>query len=158
MLVPLTQPRWVVELTFVLLSMASLALMTSALWAGLDGWFAVPLAIFPFLVHFIERRRHPKRLRGRVLVVYPHQPWQLAFFSEVTGLTDSIEVIVSQRWHHFFGISLGLKLQNCPHNTKKTVMIVVWRQCVSASVLREVAMGATRQIDGAGRHTKGDAA
>ena len=155
---PLTPPRWVAAFTFVLLSLGACALVISALWAGLSPWVATILALIPFLVHFIGRWHHQTSLRGRVLVVLPDKPWQLAFFSEVTGLTDSIEVIVSQRWQHLFGISLGLKLQHCPHNMSKTVTMVVWRQCVSTSVFHEVALQSARQIDDVARQTKGDAA
>ncbi len=155
---PLTPPRWVAAFTFVLLSLGACALVTSALWAGWSPWVAIILACVPFLVHFIGRWHNQTNLRGRVLVVFPDKPWQLAFFSEVAGLTDSIEVIVSQRWQHLFGISLDLKLQHCPHNMSRTVTMVVWRQCVSMSVFHEVALQSARQIDSAARQTKGDAA
>lgn len=154
----MTPPRWVMGLTFVLLSLGACALLISGLWAGWSLWIALTLAIIPFLVHFLGRWRNQPSLKGRVLVIFPDKPWQVAFFSEVAGLTDSIEVIVSQRWHHLFGISLGLKLQNCPHNISKTFTMVVWRQCVSTSVFHEVALQSARQIDGAARQTKGDAA
>jgi hypothetical protein len=154
----LTPPRWVNGLSVVLLSCGACALVVSALWAGWRPWFAVILAALPFLVHFIERWLNQPSLKGRVLVVFTDKPWQLAFFSEVAGLTDRIEVIVNQRWHHLFGISLGLKLQNCPHNRSKTVTMVVWRQCVSTSVFHAVALQSARQMDGTGRQTKGDAA
>lgn len=155
---PLTPPRWVAAFTFVLLSLGACALVTSALWAGWSPWVAIILACIPFLVHFIWRWHNQTNLKGRVLVVFPDKPWQLAFFSEVAGLTDSIEVIVSQRWQHIFGISLGLKLQHCPHHMSRIVTMVVWRQCVSASVFHEVALQSARQIDSAARQTKGDAA
>lgn len=155
---PLTPPRWVAAFTFVLLSLGACALVTSALWAGWSPWVAIILACVPFLVHFIGRWHNQTNLRGRVLVVFPDKPWQLAFFSEVAGLTDSIEVIVIQRWQHLFGISLGLKLQHCPHNMSRIVTMVVWRQCVSMSVFHEVALQSARQIDSAARQTKGDAA
>lgn len=154
----MTPPRWVMGLTFVLLSLGACALLISGLWAGWSPWIAVTLATIPFLVHFLGRWRNQPSLKGRVLVIFPDKPWQLAFFSEVAGLTDSIEVIVSQRWHHLFGISLGLKLHNCPHNISKTFTMVVWRQCVSTAVFHEVALQSARQIDGAARQTKGDAA
>ena len=128
------------------------------LWTGLSAWIAVPLAIIPFLVNYFLHWRNQRNLKDRVLVVRPDQSWALAFFSEVAGLTDSIEVIVIQRWHHLFGLSLSLKLQNCPHNMSKTIMMVVWRQCVSTSVLHQVALQSARQVDRAGRQTKGDAA
>lgn len=158
LIVPLNPPRWVTLLTFVLLSCGACALVVSALWAGWSPWIAVTLAAIPFLVHLVGRWYNQPSLKGRVLVVSPDKPWQLAFFSEVAGLTDSIEVIVSQRWHHLFGISLGLKLQNCPHNMSKTLTMVVWRQCVSTLVFHEVALQSARQIDGVARRTKGDAA
>jgi hypothetical protein len=153
-----TPPRWVTALTFVLMSCGACALGVSALWAGWSPWVAVTLAATPFLVHLIGRWHHHPSLKGRMLVVFPDKPWRLALFSEVAGLTDSIEVIVNQRWHHLFGISLGLKLQNCPHNMSKTLTMVVWRQCVSTSVFHEVALQSARQIDGAARQTKGDTA
>jgi hypothetical protein len=154
----MTPPRWVMGLTFVLLSLGACALLISGLWSGWNPWIVVTLAAIPFLVHFSGRWYNQPSLKGRVLVIFPDKPWQLAFFSEDTGLTDSIEVIVSQRWHHLFGISLGLKLQNCPHNMSKTLTTVVWRQCVSTAVFHEVALQSARQIDGAARQTKGDAA
>lgn len=130
---------------------------TSVFWSGGSPWLVLLVAISPILVHFLGQRLKPN-LKGRVLVVYPDQPWKLAFFSEETGLTDSIEVIVNKRWHHFFGLSLGLKLQKRPHNMPRSIMTVVWRQCLSAGVFREVAMQAARQVDGVGQYSKGDAA
>jgi hypothetical protein len=158
LLVPLTPPRWVAVLTYVLLSLGACALVVSALWAEWSPWVAIALATIPFLVHFFGQWHNQTCYKGRLLVVLPDKPWQLAFFSEVAGLTDSIEVIVIQRWQHLFGITLGLKLQNCPHNMSKTFMMVVWRQCVSTSVFHQVALQSARQVDCAGRQTKGDAA
>jgi len=157
-LVPLTQPRWVAGLVFMLLSTASLAFVSSALWVGLAPWIAYPFGAIPILVHYIGRRRRQKDLQGRVLVISAEKPWQLAFFSEVSGLTDRIEVIVVQRWHHLFGLSLGLKFHHRPHNISKTTLAVVWRSCTSATVFREVALQSARQIEGADRQSKGDAA
>lgn len=155
---PLTPPRWVTFLTFVLLSLGACALVVSALWSEWSPWVAIALAAIPFLVHFFGQWHIQTRHRGRVLVVLADKPWQLAFFSEVAGLTDSIEVIVSQRWQHLFGITLGLKLQNCPHNMSKTITMVVWRQCVSTAVFHAVALQSARQVDDVARQTKGDAA
>lgn len=157
-LIPLTQPRWVTVLTLLLLSFSASCLVVSAFWVGWSAWIAFPLVIIPFSVNYFRRWRNQRNLQDRVLVVWPDQSWQLAFFSEVAGLTDSIEVIVIQRWHHFFGLSLSLKLQNSPHNMSKTFMMVVWRQCVSTSVFHQVALQSARQVDRAGRQTKGDAA
>ena len=137
---------------------AVLAFVISALWVGLAPWAAFLSGVIPILVHYVGSHRRQKAFEGRVLVVSSEKPWQLAFYSEVSGLTDSIEVIVNQRWHHLFGISLGLKLQNCPHNLPKTLTMVVWRQCVSTSVFHGVALQSARQIDSATHQTKGDAA
>lgn len=93
-----------------------------------------------------------------MLVIWPDRPWQLALFSEKTGLTDSIEVVVKKRWHHIFGLSLGLKLHKCPHNTSQTLMMVVWRQCLSSVMFRELALQSARQLEAAGFRSKGDAA
>jgi len=137
---------------------ASLAFVISALWIGLAPWAAFLLAAIPILVHSVGLHRRQKDFEGRVLVISSEKPWQLAFYSEVSGLTDSIEVIVTQRWHHLFGLSLGLKFHYCPHNMSKTALAVVWRQCTHPTVFREVALQATRQIEGAHRHSKGDSA
>jgi hypothetical protein len=157
-LIPLTEPRWVKVFTLSLLSFSATCLVISSLWAEWSVWITVSLAIFPFLINYFWRWRNQRPLQDRVLVVWPDRSWELAFFSEVAGLTDSIEVIVIQRWHHLFGLSLSLKLQNCPHNMSKTFMMVVWRQCVSTSVFHQVALQSARQVDCAGRQTKGDAA
>ncbi|MDN3987110.1 hypothetical protein [Zwartia vadi] len=103
-------------------------------------------------------RRRQKTLEGRVLVIWPDRPWQLALFSEKTGLTDSIEVVVKKRWHHIFGLSLGLKLHKYPHNTSQTLIMVVWRQCLSSAMFRELALQSARQLDAAGYRSKGDVA
>ena len=141
-----------------MLMTASLAFFISALWVGLAPWIASFLRVIPILVHFLGPHRRQKAFEGRVLVISSEKPWQLAFYSEVSGLTDSIEVIVTQRWHHFFGLSLGLKFQHRPHNMSKTALAVVWRQCTHPSVFREIALQANRQIEGAHRHSKGDSA
>jgi hypothetical protein len=154
----LTQPRWVEGLIFLLLLTASLAFFSSALWVGLEPWAASLLGAIPILVHYVGPHRGQKAFEGRVLVISSEKPWQLAFYSEVSGLTDSIEVIVTQRWHHFFGLSLGLKFQHRPHNMSKTALAVVWRQCTHPTIFREVALQANRQIEGAHRHSKGDSA
>ena len=158
LLVPLTQPPWVAGLIFIMLVTASFAFVISALSVGLAPWVASLLGVIPILVHYIGPRRRQKAFEGRVLVISSEKPWQLAFYSEVSGLTDSIEVIVTQRWHHFFGLSLGLKFQHRPHNMSKTALAVVWRQCTHPSVFREIALQANRQIEGAHRHSKGDSA
>lgn len=137
---------------------ASLALVISALSVGLASWAASLFGVIPILVHYLGSRRNKKVLEGRVIVISSEKPWQVAFYSEVSGLTDSIEVIVTQRWHHFFGLSLGLKFQHRPHNMSKTALAVVWRQCTHPSVFREIALQANRQIEGAHRHSKGDSA
>jgi hypothetical protein len=148
----------VAGLIFMLLLTASLAFFISALWVGLEPWAASLLGAIPILVHYVGLRRGQNDFEGRVLVISSEKPWQLAFYSEDAGLTDSIEVIVTQRWHHLFGLSLGLKFHYRPHNMPKTALAVVWRQCTHATVFREVALQATRQIEGAHRHSKGDSA
>ncbi len=158
LLVPLTQPGWVAVFRFVLLSVAAWAFVTSALWMEWNVWLAYSLATIPFLVHFFGRLKDGKSTQDRILHVYSEKPWQLSFFSKDARLTDSIEVIVSQRWHHFFGLSLGLKLQNRPHNKSQTLIVVVWRQCLSPLAFHAVALEAARQLEGSGRHSKGDAA
>lgn len=124
---------------------------------GFSPWIAYPLAIIPILVHFYERNNRflPK---DRVLFISDDKPWELAIYSKHAGLTDRIEVIVRQRWHHFFGLSLGLKLQNCPHNKARTLIVMVWSQCLCPSTFHAVALGAARQIEGERHHSKGDAA
>ena len=158
LLVPLTQPPWVAGLIFIMLVTASFAFVISALSLGLAPWVASLLGVIPILVHYVGPRRRQKAFEGRVLVISSEKPWQLAFYSEVSGLTDSIEVIVTQRWHHLFGLSLGLKFHHRPHNISKTTLAVVWRQCTHATVFREVALQANRQIEDAHRHSKGDSA
>lgn len=158
LVVSLTQPRWVAGLIFLMLMSASLVLFISALWVGLAWWIASLFGVIPILVHYVGLRRRQKAFEGRVLVISSEKPWQLAFYSEVSGLTDSIEVIVTQRWYHFFGLSLGLKFHHRPHNMSKTVLAVVWRQCTHPTIFREVALQANRQIEGAHRHSKGDSA
>jgi hypothetical protein len=148
----------VAGLIFFMLMTASLAFFISALWVGLEPWAASLLGVIPILVHHIGPHRRQKFFERRVLVISSEKPWQLAFYSEVSGLTDSIEVIVTQRWHHFFGLSLGLKFQHRPHNMSKTALAVVWRQCTHPTTFREVALQANRQIEGAHRHSKGDSA
>jgi type IV secretory pathway TrbD component len=148
----------VAGLVFLMLVTSSLAFVSSALWLGLAPWFAFLFGVIPFLVHYVALRPRQKAFEGRVLVISPEKPWQLAFYSEVSGLTDSIEVIVTQHWYHLFGLSLGLKFHHRPHNMSKTALVVVWRQCTHATVFREVALQATRQIEGAHRHSKGDSA
>jgi hypothetical protein len=141
-----------------MLATASLAFVISALWVGMAPWMASLFGVIPILVHYIGSHRRQKAFEGRVLVISSDKPWQLAFYSEVSGLTDSIEVIVTQRWHHLFGLSLGLKFHYRPHNMSKTALAVVWRQCTHPTIFREVALQANRQIEGAHRHSKGDSA
>lgn len=156
-IVPLIQPRWVTGLRIALLCIASLAIFFSAAALGATFWLACLLSTIPVLVHAIGSR-HQKKMAGRVLVISVDNLWQLAFFSEINGLTDRIEVIVNKRWQHIFGLSLGLKLQKCPHNQSKTLMMVVWRQCLSSAVFREVALQSARQVEVAEFRSKGDAA
>ena len=112
----------------------------------------------PLFGAWVWTEEQNQRFGGRVLVIRSDQSWHLAFFSEVTGLTDSIEVIVIQRWHHLFGLSLGLKFHYRPHNRTKTFFAVVWKQCTNAAVYREVALQAARQLEGAHCDSKGDLA
>lgn len=158
LLVSLARPRWVGFLILGLLGVASLALTLSAYWSGLSIWWQAVALLTPFVLYALDERRSKAILRGRVLVIRSNNSWQLAFFSEDSGLTDSIEVIVRRRWHHFFGISLSLKLQNHPHIKTQTITTVVWRHGLDPAIFHEVALQAARQCESTGLSQQGDAA
>jgi len=158
LLVPLTRPRWVGWLIWALLGIATLAVVFSALAIGLALTWSLALGFSLIPIHFFIQRRVQGLSRGRLLVIAPNLPWSLSFFSNESGLTDSIEVIVRRQWHHFFGLSLGLKLQNRPHNQSQTATVVVWKHGVTQQVFREVALQVARQIDLAGLDSKKGAA
>ena len=141
-----------------MLCIASITLITSSLWSGLSVGWGLAFAGIPFLIHFLEQRRAQAWVAGRVLVIWPDKPWQLSFFSIEHGLTDSIEVIVVQRWHHLFGLSLRLKLQNLPQHKRQSTTVVVWRHGLNKSIFRNIARQAASQIEFAGLESKGGAA
>lgn len=141
-----------------MLCLASLVLVTSAQWSGLGVGLSLVLGSLPFLLYFLEQRRAQALIAGRMLVIYPDKPWQLSLFAKDAGAIDNIEVIVIQRWHHLFGLSLHLKLQNCPRFKRQSTTVVVWKHGLSKENFRQVSLQAAQRLEFVGLASKGDAA
>ena len=49
-------------------------------------------------------------------------------------------------WHHFFGLSMTLKIGNCPQKESKSVRIMVWRCELPPEVYRRLCVMVNWQV------------
>lgn len=143
----MSRPTWVSVLENVLICLASLAVVLACVWLKLPGIVTFFLSAVPSIIYGVERRGRLERLPGLTLVASEQATWLLGTFSHDLGLSQVRPVCVVRRHKHFFGLTLGLKLQDRPHNSSKIVNLTLWRRAVSDETLRRVSALAASSIE-----------
>ena len=141
------RPTWVSVLESVLVCLGSLAVVLACVWLKFPGIVTFLLSAVPSVVYGIERRGRLERLPGLTLVACDQPPWFLGTFSADLGLSQVRQIRVVRRQRHIFGLTLGLKLQDHPHNSSKIVNLTLWRRAVSEETLRQVSALAASSIE-----------
>ncbi|MCX7222789.1 MAG: hypothetical protein NTW89_07910, partial [Burkholderiales bacterium] len=141
------RPTWVSILENVLVCVASLAVVLACVWLKFPGIVTFFFSAVPSIIYGIERRGRLERLPGLTLVACGEPTWLLGTFSEDLGLSQVRKVRVVRRHRHIFGLTLGLKLQDHPHNSSKVVNLTLWHRAVSDETLREVSALAASSIE-----------
>ncbi len=143
----MSRPTWVSVLENVLICLASLAVVLACVWLKLPGIVTFFLSAVPSIIYGVERRGRLERPPGLTLVASEQATWLLGTFSHDLGLSQVRQVCVVRRHKHFFGLTLGLKLQDRPHNSSKIVNLTLWRRAVSDETLRRVSALAASSIE-----------
>lgn len=149
----LTQPRWVVALSWLALGFAWAALALSAAWQGLlPGWALGLGAVLSVLVHFaFEQRRHAWLKDHWLCFQQPQGRFAtapssfLGTFSKNSGQITLAPVTLQQHWTHIFGLTLRLNLYNHPHNKPKVVTLTLWSSQLPAQTFRRLNIWAAWQ-------------
>jgi hypothetical protein len=141
------RPTWVSVLENALVCLASLAVVLACVWLKFPGVVTLLLSAVPSVVYGIERRGRLERLPGLTLVASEQPVWLLGTFSSELGLSQGRQICVVRRQRHLFGLTLGLKLQDRPHNSSKIVNLTLWRRAVSDETLRRVSALAASSIE-----------
>ena len=141
------RPTWVSVLENVLVCLASLAVVLTCVWLKFPGVVTFFLSAVPSIIYGVERRGRLERLPGLTLVASDQPTWLLGTFSQELGLSQVRQVCVVRRHRHLFGLTLGLKLQDRPHNSSKVVNLTLWRRAVSDETLRRVSALAASSIE-----------
>ena len=141
------RPTWVSVLENGLVCLASLAVVLACVWLKFPGIVTFFLSAVPSVVYGIERRGRLERLPGLTLVACDQPTWLLGTFSADLGLSQVRQIRVVRRQRHIFGLTLGLKLQDHPHNSSKIVNLTLWRRAVSEETLRQVSALAASSIE-----------
>ena len=142
-----SRPTWVSVVESVLVCLASLAVVLACVWLKFPGILTFFLSAVPSVIYGIERRGRLERLPGLTLVASEQPAWLLGTFSSELGLSQVRQIRVVRRQRHPFGLTLGLKLQDHPHNSSKIVNLTLWRRAVSDETLRRVSVLAASAIE-----------
>ena len=145
--VAVSRPTWVSILENVLVCLASLAVVLACVWLKFPGIVTFFLSAVPSVIYGIERRGRLERLPGLTLVASDQPIWLLGTFSHDLGLSQIRQIRVVRRQRHIFGLTLGLKLQDHPHNSSKTVNLTLWRRAVPEETLRQLSALAASSIE-----------
>lgn len=113
--------------------------MVSALWIDLSVWLIILAAMTPWLSLLpLSRKASP-----RLLHLHPQKDW--LFFTQTQRHGEPVGLI--QSWQHYFGVTLSLKLLNCPHNKQDTVRMTVWRCTLPPEQYRRMCVMVAWQLD-----------
>ena len=140
--VTLSRPRWAVLTEFFVLASASSALVLTAVWAQFPLIVVIAAASLPGLpaiYYFLFRAA----FSPAYLCLHPHLVWKIVSKDEQN--MQSVQLI--QHWQHFFGLTLSLKILNCPHNKQETVKMTVWRSKIAPEQYRRLCVMVAWRLD-----------
>ncbi|HBI83414.1 MAG TPA: hypothetical protein DDY24_06775 [Alcaligenaceae bacterium] len=122
--------------------MACLSCLVAAAFLEFSLWLAIPVSMFPLVVCRIQQRQMLAISHGRILLANPARSWVLKKMADSTGLC----VYPIHFWHHFFGLSMTLKIGNGPQKESKSVRIMVWRCELPPEVYRRLCVMVNWQV------------
>jgi hypothetical protein len=140
---------------------AGLSLMVSASWMSDPLWLVTLAACLPGAVSLLLRYLDTFRMNPDILLLHPEKNWKVGTFSDIAAQTSVIKaqsiqqqmeqmeqsVQLTQRWQHFLGLTLRLKIQNPPHNMSEYVRLTIWRCTVPVDVYRRLCVLTAWRID-----------
>jgi hypothetical protein len=140
--VSLSRPKRAVMTQCLALMAASCALSLSAVWANLNLAIVLVSACLPLLLVLLASIKHVFQ-SPQFLWLHPYKP------CEISGLDkkNSFSVEITQQWQHFFGLTLRLKILNCPHNKRDTVKMTVWRCKITPVMYRRLRVMVAWRLD-----------
>lgn len=165
LVIPLSRPRRALVLEWFVTLLAALACLTALRFSQAPLWSFPPAVLLVCLLCVCEQKRTRLLTENRFLYVSPFLPWQTGTshpqerddhydscaMTEQTGFEEQSMVWqpaeLLQCWSNLFGLSMALKLQNCPHNESRSVRIMLWRCQVPPETYRRLCVMANWQID-----------
>jgi hypothetical protein len=124
------------------LACACSAVALTAVWSGFPLWAVIGMSCLPLTpalyTYSVQLRPYPQFLR-----LHPHHAWQIVAHDE----KNTRSVALLQSWRHFFGVTLSLKILNCPHNEQETVRMTVWQCNITPDVYRQLCVMVAWRLD-----------
>jgi hypothetical protein len=127
---------------YLVLMIASCALGCSAIWANCHLFIVLIAVCMPGLPALFAWFRHASQ-PPKFLWLHPYET------CEISGIDkkNCFPVEIVQQWPHFFGLTLRLKILNCPHNKQETVRMTVWRCNITPDVYRRMRVMVAWRLD-----------
>jgi len=129
---------------YLALTAASSALCLACVWANFPLLVVLAVVVgpwIPVLSVFLKQRK--EKQPPQFLWLHPRRQWKISDLEQKNSLT--VELL--QQWRHFFGLTLSLKILNCPHNKQETVKITVWRCKIAPETYRQMCVMAAWRLD-----------
>lgn len=133
---------------YIVLAAASSALGLAAVRAELNLPFVILAACMPWLPTLFVFLRQALHLRQApqfpsFLFLHPYGSCEISWPAE----NNRRSVEITQQWQHFFGLTLSLKILDCPHNKQETVRMTVWRCNIAPDIYRRMCVMVTWRLD-----------
>lgn len=126
----------------VVLMVASSATSLAAVRAELNLLFVIMAACMPWLpALFVFLRQTPQF--PSFLFLHPYGSCKISWSDE----KNRRSVEITQQWQHFFGLTLSLKILDCPHNKQETVRMTVWRCNIAPDIYRRMCVMVAWRLD-----------
>ena len=159
--VRLSRPARIAVVEYFVLCAAGCALMCAVLWLTDSVWFAAIAVGMPILVSLLERYCRKSQIIPEFLILHPEKTWKLGTFSGIAAQSTLIRaqlvkghgeqlwqpVQLIQRWQHFLGLTLSLKIQNQPHNKSAIIRTTIWHCNMPADTYRRLCVMAAWRAD-----------
>ena len=161
MLLRQVRPRRIALIEYAVLLVAGLALMVSVSFASGSVWLAILAASLPGALSLLSSYVNTFRVDLAELLFHAENNLKSHSFSDITAQTLLIKaqsmqqqqekpgqsVRLIQRWQHFLGLTLSLKIHNQPHNSFECVRLTIWRCSVPVDTYRRLCVMTAWWID-----------
>lgn len=161
--ISLSRPRRAAILEWFVAGSASCACYVAASFQALPFWLALVTTLVPLVICWREQGMIKSLTEDHLLLVNPHTPWLLQKIplprshfgtkqdlrlSEETVFVSSLgsKATLVHYWHHFFGLTLALKIRNHPQNEDRNVKIMIWRSQLAPDVYRRLCVMANWRV------------